>query len=129
MDPRGVKCSQYIYKMSTFEKVKHRILRDMSTRSVHTAESWASMMLQNTNELSDIDEQKKFWAWMVNPSGEEQLKAECDVFDEHVPITQEPHVTVKSVDNDDEKDEGVEMDQHFKRNGMAMYIRVTNKAK
>ena len=48
--------------MSTFEKVKRRILRDMDSCTTHDAMSWAQIMLQNTAQLTSEADQKKFWA-------------------------------------------------------------------
>ena len=53
--------------MTTFEKAKMRIERDMKNMFAPDAQAWANIMLEHTAQLTDPDEQKKFWQWMVNP--------------------------------------------------------------
>ena len=110
--------------MSTFERVKRNILRDMDLSKVHTAQSWCNIMLQNCDRLTNVDEQKKFWNWMVNPHDDEDHPAvECDMFDEHKPIDQVKRVTVPK-NTDDEKSEEIVLENEYKRNGQAMFIKV-----
>ena len=56
--------------MSTFERVRRNIERDMEMTKVHTAASWAAIMLRNTSRLTNGIEQKKFLEWMTNPFDE-----------------------------------------------------------
>ena len=50
--------------MSTFERAKKNMLRDMAGSKTHTAESWARILLHNTARLTDIKEQEKFWRFL-----------------------------------------------------------------
>ena len=114
--------------MSTFERVKKNILRDMDLSKVHTAESWCNIMLQNTNRLTSVEEQKKFWAWMTNPEEDESiLDPVCEQFTEHCRIdeVEQYDVPMTIVDPDDEKSsiETVQMKNEYFRNGLGMYIK------
>ena len=99
--------------MTTFERVRRNILRDMASSKVHTAESWCNIMLSNTADLTDTEEQKKFWGFLVNPMDEERDPLICVEF-EHCKIDT-PATTV--VDN-------VILHNTFTRNGMTMYQQV-----
>ena len=99
--------------MTTFERVRRNILRDMASSKVHTAESWCNIMLSNTADLTNVEEQKKFWNFLQNPTDEERDPPICDVF-EHCKIDT-PATTV--VDN-------IVLHNTFTRNGMTMYQQV-----
>ena len=109
--------------MSTFEKVRRRIEKDMDAIQVHTPESWATILLTNTRRLKDEKEQAKFWTWMSNPE-EEDIEAP-----KLVPCTEPTltpkHVTVTCKAQDDEKegDIEVELENTFERNGMVLVCR------
>ena len=110
--------------MSTFERVKRNILRDMELSKVHTAASWCNIFLKNCDRLTDIDEQKKFWNWFANPYDDENHpEVQCDIFTEHKPIEQVKHITVAK-NSDDEKSEEIVLEQEYTRNGLAMLIKV-----
>jgi len=117
--------------MSTFEKVKRNILRDMDRSMTHTAESWANILLQNTSRLTNVDEQKKFWSWLVQPEGDNEhiVDPVCDQFSEHCRISEVDRYNVEMVtpngNPDDEKSptETVEMQNEYFRNGLGMYIK------
>ena len=114
--------------MSTFEKVKRNILRDMDKSMTHTAESWARIMLDNTSRLTRVSEQKKFWAWMTNPEEDESIvDPVCEQFTEHCRIDEvdQYDVPMTIVDTDDEKSsiETVKMKNEYFRNGLGMYIK------
>ena len=114
--------------MSTFEKVKRNILRDMDKSMTHTAESWARIMLDNTSRLTRVSEQKKFWAWMTNPEEDESIvDPVCEQFTEHCRIDEvdQYDVPMTIVDTDDEKSsiETVQMKNEYFRNGLGMYIK------
>ena len=107
--------------MTTFERVRENILRDMASRQTHTAESWAHIMLDNTRRLTDTDEQTKFWEFMQNPTGEEHLPPPTCAASEHTMIEQ-PDTIICPLAEDDEKSGDVEMNNKYFRNGMSMYI-------
>ena len=116
--------------MSTFDRVKTAILRDMASAQTHTASSWATILLRNTNRLTDVSEQKKFWNWLANP---QELERESSVVGTVEPPT-EPVVFPKTyempllADGDDEKCPVVTMEQTVRRNGLACYINVRKKS-
>lgn len=94
----------------------------------HTAESWARIMLDNTSRLTNIDEQKKFWAWMTNPEEDESIvDPVCEQFAEHCRIeeVEQYDVPMTTNDADDEKAplEQVQMNNQYFRNGLGMYIK------
>mgnify|MGYP006107390467 CR=1 FL=1 len=106
--------------MTTFDRVRKNILRDMASRKTHTAESWAHIMLENTCRLTNTAEQEKFWEFMQNPTGEERAPPVCGPMLPHVQIDQPD--TIMCPLGDDEKSGTVEMENTFTRNGMSMYI-------
>ena len=108
--------------MSTFERVKKNIIRDMASSKTHTAASWANIMLQNTTLLTDTDEQKKFWAWIQNPYEDERAYPICDIFEEHNNVVIPRYISVPT-DTDDEKST-VELVQECTVNGLATFIKV-----
>ena len=107
-----------IVKMSTFERVKRNILRDMNSSSTHTAESWANIMLTNCSNLHSVEEQKKFWAWLQNPMGDERADPICEVFDSHLRINEE-----KVTKFDDDEKSPTYLKNTYNRNGSAMFIK------
>jgi hypothetical protein len=100
--------------MTTFERVRRNILRDMASSKVHTAEGWCQIMLSNTANLTNVEEQKKFWNFLQNPADEERAAPICDVFEKHQKIEM-PETTV--VDN-------VVLHNTFTRNGMTVYQQI-----
>ena len=107
--------------MTTFDRVKRNLLRDMDSCKTHTAESWAHIMLKNTNRLADPAEQTKFWEFMQNPTGEEHMPPPvCEPMDEHAQI-ETPDTIVCPV-LDDETSSDVVMENKYFRNGMAVFI-------
>ena len=107
--------------MTTFERVKRNILRDMDGSKVHTAASWANIMLNNTASLTNPEEQKKFWGWMQNPEDDERPDPICEMFEKHTMEDIPKYVTVPT--GDDEKST-IELEQECHRNGAAMFIKV-----
>ena len=110
--------------MSTFEKVRTRITRDMDAHKFHTPESWANILLTNTALLKDEKEQGKFWKWLQNPEDEDHIEpptlARCGE-----PVLSPEFVTTTVQDECDEK-EGetiVELQNQFQRNGFVMTCR------
>jgi len=103
--------------MTTFERVKSRILADMNGQMVHTAESWASILLTNTTRLKDEQEQRKFWSWMMNPDDREIEAPTLGTVCENKDIGK--HVTVTVKDEEDEKqcEREVQLENTFTRNG------------
>ena len=71
--------------MTTFERVKKRILKDMAASTTHNAESWVNIMLRNTALLTNVEEQKKFWEFIQNPEEDERPPPQIDVFETHLP--------------------------------------------
>ena len=108
--------------MTTFDRVKKNILRDMQGSKTHTAESWARIMLNNTNRLTNTVEQEKFWDFMQNPTNEEHIPPPicAPMADDHIQIDQ-PDTTQCPVEND-EKMSDVTLENKYFRNGMAMFI-------
>ena len=109
--------------MTTFERVKQNILRDMQGSKTHTAESCARIMLNNTNRLTNTAEQEKFWDFMQNPTNEEHIPPPicAPMAEDHMQIDQ-PDTTKCPVENDDEKMTDVTLKNKYFRNGMAMFI-------
>ena len=113
--------------MSTFERVKRNIVKDMERSKVHTAMSWANILLQRTARLTDIEEQKKFWEWIENPEEEERLIPSKYTNVTHKPLLIPSHVRALSVleNSDDEKENEIELHQETVREGFTTYIKVT----
>ena len=113
--------------MSTFERVKRNILRDMAGSKTHTSESWANIMLTHTNRLTDVKEQKKFWAWIQNPEDSEDIVDPIiETFEKHVEdIPSE--VTVSYQHENDEKAQEIVLENTVERNGMAVFIKTVPK--
>ena len=107
--------------MSTFERVQRNILRDMDGSKVHTAASWANIMLRNTTSLTNVEEQKKFWNWIQNPEDDERPPPVCEIFEKHTLEEIPKYVTVP---NPDDEKSSIELEQECVRNGAAMYIKV-----
>ena len=110
-------------QMSTFEKVRRNILRDMSLSKTHTAESWANIMLSNTGRLTDVHQQHKFWQWMSNPMESEDIPDSIIESMEHTRIETPEYTTVPMLD--DEKETEVRMRNEYFRNGQGVHIRST----
>ena len=114
--------------MSTFELAKSRTIRDMQSREVHTAESWTAILLQNTSRLANEEEQAKYWAWILNPTEDEDVpKPELAPMTHSENIPQNYTVKVLStlgVEEEEEKNEQVnlQMTNKVHRNGLASYI-------
>ena len=108
--------------MTTFERVRANVLKDIASRKTHTPESWAHLMLDNTRRLTNPVEQEKFWNFMQNPTGVEHIPAPvCAPMSDHVQIEQ-PEIIMCPTKGDDEKSEEIEMKNSYFRNGMSMYI-------
>ena len=102
--------------MSTFERVRAMIMKDIDSASHHTADSWANIMLQNTARLTNPVEQRKFWDWVANPEDEDG-RAKCTF--ETLPPT-------KTVDFQPTIKIGDETyNQEIYRNGMSCLIKVS----
>jgi len=109
--------------MTTFEKVRKRITRDMDGIKVHTPESWANILLTHTAQLKDEREQAKFWDWMQNPEEDERgppLIGKCGA-----PTRAPEFVTTTIRDECDEKqgETIVELQNQFERNGFVLTCR------
>ena len=103
--------------MTTFERVKFKILRDMSGMRVHTAESWANILLTNTNRLKDEREQALFWAWLQNPEEEEIEAPTLRSVVENKDAPKRFTVTIKDECDEKEGDVTIELENEFKRTG------------
>ena len=106
-----------------FEKVKRRMEKDIAAIQVHTAESWARILLTNAAKLKDEKEQAKFWEYLTNPE-EEDLEPPTLVSCGAPELV--PHrVTVTVKDECDEKsgDCEIELENTFERNGMTLICR------
>ena len=111
--------------MTTFERVRRNIRRDMDAIRVHTPESWAHILLTNTGRLTDEREQEKFWTWMTNPDELEHLPETVCEGMKHMEISTPACVTVPMIISDDDEKEvhmDVEIQNTYTRNGTAMFI-------
>ena len=108
--------------MSTFERVRAGILRDMAGDATHTAESWAEILLRNTARLTDVKEQEKFWAFLSNPQDNEDIPT--PVIEPYTPTTElrEEFTTVPLKEENEEKAQDVELQNQYHRNGMTCYV-------
>ena len=111
-----------------FERVKRDIMKDMENTTIHSPESWADIMLQNTQYLKTEQDQQDFWNWIINPNADRRKQLEFRKYNPNeIEIDQFQHfkvddkdVTVKNtcthnllttfivtqpIDMDDEKDE------------------------
>ena len=113
----------YYKTMTTFEKVRKKITRDIDGIKVHTPESWANILLTHTSQLKDEREQGKFWEWLHNP--EEEEREATTVVPCGAPTLAPEFVTTTIKDCDDEKegDTIVELQNQFQRNGFVMTCR------
>ena len=109
-----------------FLRVKNTMLREMKETNFHTAESWANIMLQNTQYLTTVEDQKSFYNWILNPSDSREYQA--PTFKKHNPdqILCEEFGKLTLVNKDDEKEceQTYEVTQQGTRNGMTQYITV-----
>ena len=110
--------------MSTFLKVKQSVTKDMEGRNCHTAESWATILLNNTSRLTDPVEQEKFWKWMTNPSEVEDLPPPVLKPYSHSEdrVVEFQGKILGSQIEEDEKTEEVTYTNTYKKNGMASFI-------
>jgi len=114
--------------MSTFELAKSRTIRDMQSRQVHTAESWAAILLQNTSRLTNEEDQAKYWAWILNPTEDEDVPKPSLIAMTHSEnIPQNYTVSVSptlAVEEEEEKNEqvNIELENKVQRNGLASFI-------
>jgi hypothetical protein len=109
--------------MSTFEKAKNNLIREMQMSKAHTSESWTRIMLKHTSRLTKEEDQKKMWAFICNPTEDEDMPV--PVF-ETVPEQPEDvparyTVTIPAT-GDEEKEREVVMENVCMRNGTGMYI-------
>lgn len=101
--------------MSTFERAKRNILRDMASSSCHTAESWAQILLNNTARLNKREDQDKFWEFITNPNDDEDIPSPTVIAIDQTEDLPEA-VTVETPDGD------VEMEREYHRNGQGVYV-------
>ena len=99
--------------MSTFERVRKNILRDMASCKVHTSESWAQILLTNTCRLTDVEEQKKFWNFMTNPQDDEEIPKVTEFA---------PYVHEEQTEEITECDD-MTLENHYHREGATMFVR------
>ena len=82
-----------------FERVKRDILKDMENTTIHTPESWADIMLQNTQYLKTVEDQQAFWEWIVNPNEERRKKLDFANYDPNkLEVEQFQHFKVNDMD-------------------------------
>ena len=84
----------------------------MANCRVHTAESWANLMLKHTSRLTDVKEQENFWTFLCNPTDHEDITPPTFTEMTHEPIEQ-PATTVINE---------VEYEHEYNRNGMGLFI-------
>ena len=113
--------------MSTFERVKRNILADMAANKTHTQASWARIMLTNTVNLHNVDEQKKFWTWLLNPTDEDHISKPIFTTFTHPLLDNIKNEVTVPVDTDDEKTQDIILTQECVRNGMTTLMKVTPK--
>ena len=101
--------------MSTFEKAQARIMRDMASIRVHDGMTWANIMLKHTTQLTSLEEQKKFWNWMTNPSD-----ADIDKTMEWEPVP-EP-VDIDGIVTAPEDGTDIELVNEMSQNGLCTYV-------
>ena len=114
--------------MTTFEKVKRNILEDMERTGYHTPESWANILLTNTCRLTDDEEQKKFWRWLMNPEDEDRPEMEFESVDPARVINIPEHTMLRTSIMEDEKEEpqeDIDYCQITTQQGGTCYIRAT----
>ena len=109
--------------MSTFERAKRNLLADMNGSSVHTAESWAHMMLKHTSAIRSDEDQARFWQFMLNPHDDEAIPPPVLAPIKHV---EELPKTVSAPVPGEEK-ESVELEYEYHREGMTTFIRTVPK--
>ena len=116
--------------MTTFERAKKNILADMAACRVHTAESWANIMLKNTARLTKKEDQAKFWGFLTNPDEDEDIPMPTLERAEHYCIEKPTIVTTPLKITDDEKDgtREVEMENRYHREGFTMFIETKPRA-
>ena len=102
--------------MTSFERCKLGILRDMAGCSTHNAESWCSIMLRNTAGLTDVDQQRLFWNFLQNPEDDDRPPPEVEIFEKHVRADL-PKTCVVDVDG-----KTVVLEQTVVRNGQSVHI-------
>ena len=109
--------------MTTFEKVRKKITRDMDGIKVHTPESWANILLTHTSQLKDEREQAKFWNWLQNPEEDEREAPTLGQCNDPVLAPEFVTTTIKDECDEKEGDTIVELQNQFKRNGFVMTCR------
>ena len=109
--------------MSTFEKAKAKLIKQMSSIKVHTPESYSRIMIDCTKGLVDVKEQHKFWNHIMNPEGVEDVPT-CNFceLDPMKPIDKQRQFTVSATSADDEKGQEILIQQTAVRNGMVCSI-------
>ena len=99
--------------MSTFERARKNILKDIASTRVHDGMSWANILLKNTSRLTNMEDQKKFWDFLCNPDDNEYLP-KCEVMSyEH----KEPECPDSYTIGD------IEMKSDYAVDGHAMFVR------
>ena len=93
-----------------FLRVKRDILRDMKETPQHTQESWANIMLRNTQYLTTVEDQNSFWNFILNPADERDYVAPefISYNSEDVAIKQFQKLKLHVTDESDEKMDDVE---------------------
>ena len=109
--------------MTTFERVRRNIRRDMDAIRVHTPESWAHILLTNTGRLTDEREQEKFWSWLENPEEHEMDGPTIGIRGEFSLTPSVVTVPFTDVGDEKEMETEVELENTFERNGFVMVCR------
>ena len=99
--------------MSTFERARRNILRDIAGSKTHDAMSWANILLANTARLNKHNDQVKFWNFLCNPDDNEDLP-KCEVMSYEHKEPECPHEFTM---------EGIEMKSDYAVDGHAMFVR------
>ena len=106
-------------KMSkNFNRVKKSILSEMESARSHDGESWAHIMLTNSQRLTSVEDQKAFWFWIMDPTDETDIDLN---FDECAPKEDIPAIFNVPVE-DDEKTQTIECHNEVSKNGLITYI-------
>ena len=105
------------------------MLRDMKESPLHNAESWAQIMLQNTQYLKTIEDQKSFYDWIFNPSESREYTSPNYIPYDPETIICEKFGELRVTNTDDEKQSEAcfEVTQTEVRNGMTSFIQVDSR--
>ena len=106
--------------MTTFARVRKNIERDMAGQRVHTSESWAGILMRNTNRLTDEGEQAKFWAWLQNPEDDEREPPTLVCRGDYKLTPETVTASYREVDDEKAGECQVELENTYTRHGFTL---------